>query len=338
MAHLELGREQVLAYRRRVGHLEERLARSAQALEAAARPGLTDSVPRAALLSLHARVEGITPATPYEPPFVQVWGPRYSVHVVAERDRGVFTAARRIADERRRLQAEDVAERLDAFLAGREMLIGEASRSIGEHHHMLRYASTTGRLLIRWDGARQPTVRTVPHPEIDPVEARLELARRYLHALGPGTVEGFGDWAGLRAPSARAAFEGLRDELVPVRTEDRDGWALAADEAELRTPPAPSSAVRLLPSGDAYYLLWGPDRALLVPDVARRAELWTSRVWPGAVLVAGDVVGTWRRAEEKVSIAAWRTLTADEREAVEREAVSLPLPGLTKPITVRWDA
>lgn len=335
---LELSREQVLSHRRRVGGLDERRPLDDEALRRAAWAGLTDSVPRAALLSLHARVGGTTPSTPYEPPLVQVWGPRFSVHVVHQQDHALFTVSRRIADDARRRRAEDVAERLDAHLAGGEMLIGEAARGIGEHHHQLRYAATTGRLLIRWDGARQPSVRTVPRPGLDPVEARVELARRYLHVLGPGAVAGFSSWGGLRPPSAAAAFDALRDELTPVRTDVGEAWVLTQDEPGLRAPAAPTSSVRLLPSGDPIFLFWGADRELLVPDAVRRGELWTSRVWPGAVLVAGDVVGTWRRSEEKVTITPWRTLARPEREAVEHEAASLPLPGLTRPVTIRWDA
>jgi hypothetical protein len=73
-----------------------------------------------------------------------------------------------------------------------------------------------------------------------------------------------------------------------------------------------------------------------VPDPEHRAALWTPRVWPGAVLVAGEVVGTWRRSEEKVTVSPWVPLSAAGREAVEREAASLPLPGLAGPATVRW--
>jgi len=97
-----------------------------------------------------------------------------------------------------------------------------------------------------------------------------------------------------------------------------------------------SAAARLLPSGDAYYLLQGADRELLVPDSAERCALWTSRVWPGAVLVGGEIVGTWRRAQAKLTIEPWRTLSRPEREAVDAEAQSLPLPGVEGRIVVRW--
>ena len=101
--------------------------------------------------------------------------------------------------------------------------------------------------------------------------------------------------------------------------------------------PGPAAPARLLPSGDAYFLLQGADRELLVPDADHRGALWTSRVWPGAVLVEGEVVGTWRRAEATVTIQPWRRLSRAARDAVEAEAASLPLPGVEGRIAVRWD-
>jgi hypothetical protein len=73
-----------------------------------------------------------------------------------------------------------------------------------------------------------------------------------------------------------------------------------------------------------------------VPDVDRRRALWTSRVWPGAVLVGGEIVGTWRRSEATVTIESRRQLMRGERDAVEAEALGLPLPGMRGPILVRW--
>lgn len=336
-AGLELNREQVLAHRRRVGALDARLPRGGDSLREAAWVGLTDSGPRAALLSIHARVEGTAPSAWQDPALVQLWGPRFSAYAVAAQDRGVFSLGRHPVDEGRRRFAEDLAERLDALLDGREMPYGDAGRALGEHHNQFRYAATTGRVLIRWDGARQPVIRTVPPPETGAGEARLELVRRYLHVLGPATVAGFRRWAGVSARAAATTFDALGPELTAVRTDVGDSWILARDETGLRTPAAPEASARLLPAGDAYFLLWGRDRELLVPDGGRRAALWTSRVWPGAVLVDGEVVGTWRRADEKVVVSPWGAWAATAREAVEQEAAALPLPGLRSRITVRWD-
>jgi len=57
----------------------------------AARAGLQDSSPRSALLSLHARVEGIQPDAWRDPILAQVFGPRGAIYVVPRSDVGVFT-------------------------------------------------------------------------------------------------------------------------------------------------------------------------------------------------------------------------------------------------------
>ncbi|HEY3577450.1 MAG TPA: crosslink repair DNA glycosylase YcaQ family protein [Gaiellaceae bacterium] len=332
---LELTRDQILAFRRRAGALDERLPRGARSLRLAAWAGLTDSVPRAALLSIHARVEGTQPGSWEDASLVQVWGPRYSVYVVPARDRAVFTLGRLPDGARRRARAEDLAARVNAFLAGRRLKDNDTQKALGIGN-AIKYAAATGTLLIRWDGARTPDVWTVPRPEIEPHEARRELAHRYLQVFGPGTPNTFATWAGIGAAEAGGTFETLGRSLTAVRTPIGDAWILTRDEAGFREPPGTSAAARLLPSGDPYYLHWGAARELLVPDAAQRAELWTSRVWPGAVLVGGEIVGTWRRARADLSVQLWRRLTRGEREAVEAEAHSLPLPGIEGEIAVRW--
>jgi hypothetical protein len=335
-APLDLTREQILAYRQAVNEIGERLPPGPTSLRRAAWAGLTDSMPRAAILSIHARVQGTGPDTWEDKSLVQIWGPRFSAYVVPARDVAVFTLGRLPYDAARRKSFEDLAARLDAFLDGRTMTYGEAGRGMGVHPNQLRYAAPTGRVLIRWEGARQPTIWTVPPPDVDPSEARRELARRYLHLFGPGTAAGFGQWAGIRPANVRATFDALTGSLTPVRTPVGDAWILRSDEPAFRAPRRSAAPARLLPSGDAYFLLQGADRELLVQDARRRSELWTPRVWPGAVLVEGDIVGTWRRAEADVTIATWRRLSRAERDAVEAEAASLPLSGIRQPIRVRW--
>jgi hypothetical protein len=154
--------------------------------------------------------------------------------------------------------------------------------------------------------------------------------------FGPTTAGAFARWAGIRPAAARTAFEALAAELTPAHTPVGEALILSRDEASFRAPTTPAAPARLLPSGDAYFLLHGADRDLLVPDADRRGELWTLRVWPGAVLVAGEIVGTWRRADARVTVESWRDLTRAERDSVEDEAHSLPLPGLRGPIVVRW--
>jgi len=333
---LVLTRAEIVGFRRRVGSLDARLPTGVPSLRRAAWAGLQDSMPRAAVLSIHARVERTQASTWEHPSLVQIWGPRYSVFVVAERDRALFTLGRLPDAVAGRHRAERAAARLQGLLGDARMTYGAAGRALGVHPNSLRYGTTTGTIAIRWDGARQPIVWTVPRPEIDPLDARIELARRYLHVFGPGTSRAFAKWAGVAARSGAATFDALASSLTPVRTPIGDAWILAQDEPAFRATPGAPAPARLLPSGDTYFLLHGADRELLVPDVAQRSTLWTPRVWPGAVLVDGEIIGTWRRNLHEVSVETWRRLSKPARAAVEAEAASLPLPDISRSIVVRF--
>ena len=335
---LDLSRSQILSFRQRAGALDERMPLGAESLRCAAWAGLQDSMPRAALLSIHARVKGASPTIWEHGSLVQIWGPRFSNYVVAAKDLPVFSLGRLPDNARRRARCHDTASRLQSFLKGRRMPCEATGHGMGVKPNRLRYAAPTGTVLMRWDGARQPVIWTVPVPDMDPQDARLELVRRYLHVFGPATALSFAQWAGISTSEASRAFTALGHTQIPVRTPIGDAMILSEAEAAFRAKSKPPASIRLLPSGDAYYLLWGADRKLLVADAKQRSALWTSRVWPGALLMRGEIVGVWRRAAGDVSIETWCRLSSAERVAVEVEALSLPLPGLNCPITVRFQS
>jgi hypothetical protein len=335
---LDLSRQHILAFRRTTGALDVRLPSSPDSLHQAAWAGLQDSMPRAAVLSIHARVEGTEPSVWEAPALVQLWGPRYSVFVVPAADVAVFSLGTLPDDARGLRRATDLADRLRTLLGEKgTMTSTEAGRALGVHYNALRYAAATGTVLIRWDGARQPTLWTVPPPAVEPWDARLELARRYLRIYGPATPEAFASWAGIGRRGAVTAFEALGESLIPARTPVGEAWILARDEPTVRADLAPAARARLLPSGDAYFLLQGSDRELLVPDPSQRAALWTPRAWPGAVLVDGEVAGTWRRADTVVTVTPWRQFSGEERDSIVAEAESFPLPAAGRKIAVRWE-
>ena len=336
MTRLELARAGILGHRRRTGLLDRRAGWTDEAVRRAAWAGLTDSMPRAALLSLHARLENVRGDCWEDVAFVQVWGPRYSVYVVCIGDVAVFTRGRLPAGGAARARADDIASRLGRVLGGEPGDVREAAAALDIHPNAIRYAAPTGTLRIRWDGARQPEIWTVAAPDTDDAEMRRELARRHLHVVGPSTPASFSQWAGLRSSLAQAVFDDLADELVAVATPVGDGWILAADEPSFRSPPDPPAPARLLPSGDSYWLCWAADRDLLVADAGHRDLLWTSRVWPGAVRVDGEIIATWRRSRHAVTIQPWHDLPATARDAVEAEAIFFPLAGLDQQVTVWW--
>jgi hypothetical protein len=338
-ARLQLDRSQILAFRRRVNGLDERLSRGRPTLRRVAWAGLQDSMPRAALLSIHARMERTKPDTWEDSSYLQVWGLRFNAYVVAKSDLAIFTLGRLPEEDDRQDGVRNLAERLRATLGDASMTQDAAARALGlKDANTLRYAATTGTVAIRWDGARQPVIRALSPPEMDPRDAHLELARRYLHVFGPSTPDGFAQWAGIRPRRrARATFATLRSTLIPVGTPIGEAWILKSDEAAFRAAPSAPAPARLLPSGDAYFLLQGSQREILVVEEHQRKALWPSRVWPGALLLDGEIAGTWRRQEGLLTVQPWSRLSSAQRGSVESEAASMPLSGVEGNIAVRWE-
>jgi hypothetical protein len=97
-------------------------------------------MPRAGLLSIHARVAQTDSTTWGDDSLIQIWGLRYA-YIVAARDLAVFTIGRLPDDPGARRTAEDLAARLLALLGGTRMSSGEVGRSLGVHPNALRCAA-----------------------------------------------------------------------------------------------------------------------------------------------------------------------------------------------------
>ena len=203
-ARLALTRARILAHRLRVSALDERLPAGARSLRRAAWAGLSDSMPRGALLSIHARVADTRSDAWEDPALVQVWGPRFSAYVVPAEDRAVFTLGRMPDEPAGLARAVSVADELERFLAGRRMSYAEAGHAMGVDPNSLRYGTTTGRILIRWEGARRPLIWTVPAPE---------MTRRTRASSSPGGTST--SWArGRRTPSATGPGSSRRGRVA----------------------------------------------------------------------------------------------------------------------------
>jgi hypothetical protein len=100
-------------------------------------------------------------------------------------------------------------------------------------------------------------------------------------------------------------------------------WALAADVGRLTGGPVPTT--RRLGPFDPF--LQTRDRSLLVPDDAQAKDLWRTLGRPGALLVDGEVAGTWRpRTTGRrliVQLQPWRDLSGAARTAVGEQAERL---------------
>ncbi len=328
MGPRSIDRAHALAFRQRATHLHTRLPRGR--LIDAAFAGLQDSAPRSAVLALHARVQDVSPSAWEDRHFVQVWGPRGAVYVVLREDVAVFTLGFLPRDSAGQSAVKADAERArKAFREKKRPGQTRLSRT-GPDPPGLRTASAGGIVRIRWDGSRTEWWIVDP-PADNPESARLELARRFLRSLAPSTPEEYAWWAGVTLSDARQTFRTIEKELVEVDLEGRKSWVLRSDEDAVRRA-VPLGMVRLLPPGDPY--LAAGDRKLLLPETRFRSELWPkSDVWPGTLLVHGELAGTWRRQAGWVTIRAWRRINSEIREIAEREVDSMPIESTKK---VRW--
>jgi hypothetical protein len=236
---------------------------------------------------------------------------------------GVLTAVLADAEPRTKGQlSEALHDRLPSEL--------EPWCDVCDVHHvpdqLLRLAGTAGVYAYGWPhGSRQ----TLMAPDIwlgeplggDVAEARIELARRFLHAYGPASPRHLAAWTGVSVGDARDRFASVGHELVEVRLDGAPTMVLAADLDAIVDPPLASGA-RLLPAGDPF--LAQRDRATLLPDKAHQRAVWRPSGSPGLALVAGRPVGLWRarKAGERlcVTVDPFTSLGERKRAAIDHAA------------------
>ena len=292
-------------------------------------------MPRAALLSIHVRVEGTEPGTWEDPSLVQVWGPRFT-RTSSPTSIALFTVGRMPDAPARRAEFEDLADRIEEFLEGRRMDCREVGRGLGRHPVSLRYAAPTGRVLIRWDGR-------APANDLDGAAAGgrsgrrpSRARRRYLQCVragDSGLVRGVG---GHQTPRAGPRSMRSRDRSAVHSPTGEGGSCPRMRRRCARRSMDSRHRARLLPSGDTYFLLQGTDRELLVRDAARRAELWTPACGPAQSSSREKWLGPGVGRDRSSRSSRGAACRAARATSVELEAQSFPLPALGADISVRW--
>jgi hypothetical protein len=332
-----LTRDQVLRYRARVSHLDAKLP--AGSFAAAAWGGLQDSVPRAGVISLHARVEGARPDSWEDPSVAQIWFRGGADYIVPRNDIGIFTLGSHPRDPERAAAIDRLADDIHRVAEGRTLPVGDVSRLLGHAGSTnLRISALSGRVLIRWDASRIWLI-PIERPAIDIEDARRELARRFVQWFGPTTAAALARWTGVPPREAKATWAALEPELVPVEIAGGPAptgrWVLEADlEAFERAEPV--AGVRLIPFDDAFLKL---DHELLLADAGLRARAlpagYSRGFIPGSILVDGEIAGVWQRQQRRATIHPFGRLPARVREAIEAEALAFPIAGAS-PATVSW--
>ncbi|WNV82406.1 winged helix DNA-binding domain-containing protein [Umezawaea sp. Da 62-37] len=132
-------------------------------------------------------------------------------------------------------------------------------------------------------------VPTSPWPGVPSSTVGFEdLLLAYLRLHGPA---GPSEVAGYFGTTAAVIKEVWPSDLAEVRVDGRKAWLPADQVPALLDAPDPD-VVRLLPPLDPY--LQARDRDLLVPDKAAQKEVWRILGRRGAIVVDGEVTGTWQ--------------------------------------------
>jgi hypothetical protein len=355
---LELTWSQVHAFRLERHHLTRRAPRKDLVMVTGALGGAQAQLMSAAEMQIGVRVAcrttDVRDALWRHKTLVKTWLMRGTLHLIPAEDLPVYAAAMhtrwirisnswlkfvQLSEPELMELVSAIGDALDSRPRTREELVDQVGKG----------RSDSVRLVLRsgWGGLLKPVARngllcfgpnrgpsvTFVRPDqwlpgwkqVDPDEALVEVARRYLRAYGPATKQDFARWWGNWPGVGVAAWEGLAGELASVSVEGRRADLLARDLDAIAGQPS-AVRVQLLPSFDPY-LMGHASRdhlfeAIHAPKVSRTAG-WISAV----VLVDGRVAGTWSHAAAKetlrITIEPFRRMTSKTIAEVRRRAESL---------------
>ncbi|MDT8909377.1 DNA glycosylase AlkZ-like family protein [Amycolatopsis sp. PS_44_ISF1] len=352
---LEVSRQQVLAYRVAEHGLHRRAGEPAAVFDL----GLQDSLRDTALLALAARsAVPVRPTTLIEDPrLALVWSHRGAPHFHRRADLpelaaslvplGEADALSRILWRQKELSATGLSAVDVLFTTARAlrqvvtatMTKGAASAAVTKllpdsfsyacrgcrathvYEQLMRVAALPGG--IRLAAGRSPATlapledRGRFSTRADP-SAAARVLERYLRLNGPATPA---DAAAFAGTTKAVATQNWPADLVEVRVDGRRAFLPADRIAALENPPSPSP-VRLLPPLDPF--TQARDKAVLVPDQAYAKEIWKVLGSPGALLVDGELHGTWRAkatgARLNLTITPFTPCSRATRTAAEDEA------------------
>ena len=143
-------------------------------------------------------------------------------------------------------------------------------------------------------------------PRFDRDAALTQLGKRYLAGHGPADDRDLARWAGITLGDARKALTG-------VGVERADG--LIEAEGALHTDQLPPPC--LLGSFEPVLLGWTSRAEILGED---NTLVTTNGIFRPFAMIDGRAVGSWGFAGGKVTMTAFRAVSADEKKTLDQEA------------------
>lgn len=321
--------------------------------------GVQDSPPYGAAFALGQRTGGVAvPRVGVDGPLRRLWSIRGVPHVHGPEQAAAVRAAltprptdtggpeavaalRAVADALSRVVTAPTAKSVAATRITARVpteLVSWCPHCRADHvpEGLFRAAARTAGLLLGVDAGGETVLYPTPEGRVagrgagDP---RRRLLDSYLRVHGPATGPLFADWLGLDPTDLADVWAETDSE--PVRIGSRRLYLPAALWDTVRTAP-PATGTALVPPHDPY--LRHTDRALLVPNTTYRREVWRTVSMPGAVLDAGEVIGTWRyrRAENIVTVTAFAPLHPAVRRRIEERAHSVAVAAGRQSPGIDW--
>ena len=165
-------------------------------------------------------------------------------------------------------------------------------------------------LLAEW----APAAKSLPHEE-----ALARLAQRYFTSHGPATLQDFIWWTGLTTADAKAGLEMVKPQLAHEAIDGKTYWMTHGQPIMKDT----SLTAYLLPGFDEYLVGYQDRSAMLEASHLRQSgslHSWLDR----AVVIDGQIVGTWKRTIKKdkivIAVSPFTSMTKTAKRAVAAAA------------------
>jgi hypothetical protein len=356
--------QQVHAWRLSQHGLTPRFSSQDLTLAVTRTAGIQAQVMSAAELAMCTRVEGLAPrdvqsALWQDHTLVKTWAMRGTLHLLATSELPLYVAALswQLTERWSKYFAElglSQAQQ-DAFLLAIPYVLEQERRPLTRLELANAVARHTGIAHLRdlivsssWGtplkpsayrgdlcfGPGQGKTATFMSPRrwieqwqpIEPEQALQAIARRYLWAYGPATVEDFAFWWGCTKTAAKNLFQSIAEELEEVEVEGWHAFALCATLPLIQSIE-PAEQIHLLPLFDAYTIGAPRDCEPLLAQAYKR-QVFNLQGWTFAViLVNGSIQGIWhstvRRLHTVVKVNLFNSSTSSIRKGIEAEAERL---------------
>ena len=213
-------------------------------------------------------------------------------------------------------------------------------------YHLLYRAAWDGVICFGAHRGKQPTFelledRIASKRELSNDQALAELASRYFTSHGPATIRDYVWWSGLKVSEARAGIQaspGLTSEGSDGKT-----YFMVKSSKRGRGP----QGVHLLPAFDEYLVGYADRSAMLGNEETQRmlkrgkiVFTHSNGIFLPVVVADGEVVGTWKRKNEKANVAVTiRPFTKFDEELTEgvKEAAGRYGDFLETPVVTSFD-